>query len=109
MGYKRATVDVNAAKPSVSPDTINVKKKNGDKGVIWKIANKTHQFVYVTFDTHADNFHKIVIKDNSSGHSTLQINDSIKDAGEIKYNLFYMKKTDPINVLKIDPRIKNER
>jgi hypothetical protein len=109
MAYKRATVNVNAATPSVNPDTIVVNKPNGDNGVIWTIPNTTHRFTDVTFDDHSDNFSNMSIGENDAKQSTLQIDDSIKDAGEIKYNLFYIKKDDPNNVLEIDPKIKNER
>ena len=108
MAYRRATVNVNAANPSVNPDPINVKRADLDEGVLWTIPNKTHVFTYVNFDQHADNFHSIVIAENNAGQSTLQIDDTIENLGEIKYTLYYIEKSHPMDVLIIDPRIMNQ-
>ena len=108
MPYPPATVNVNAADPSVHPDPINVKRIDLDEGVIWTIPNKTHAFTYVTFDQYADNFHSIVIAENDAGQSTLQIDDTIENLGEIKYTLYYIEKSHPMDVLIIDPKIKNQ-
>ena len=108
MPYKPATVNVNAANPSVNPDLIHVKKADSDQGVIWTIPNKTHTFTNVTFDSNADNFDNIVIGENNAGQSTMQVDDSIANLGDIKYNLFYIKNTEPNTILEIDPRIRNQ-
>ena len=106
MAHKTGTVNVR--KNKVKPETIHVKRADRDNGVVWTIPNKDYAFTYITFDKFADDFDRVVIRDNREGKSTLRVDDNIADLGDIKYTLYYIERAKPKKVLFIDPKIKNQ-
>ena len=62
----------------------------------------------MTFDKYDDDFDRMIIRDNKKGQSTLQVDDSVANIGDIKYTLYYIERSKPKKVLVIDPRILNQ-
>ena len=109
MAYVTGTVNLATTPPTIAPDPIPV-NQGVDDGVKWQIvpANTTYAFIYVTFNTYVDNFSNMKITEDTTGNCTLQIDDSVANKETIKYNLYYIDKSDPKTVYSIDPSIKNQ-
>ena len=105
----KVTATVNLTNGTVRPDPIPV-NQGVDDGVKWQMPGnaKDYAFIYVSFDKYEDNFDNMSITENNAGRSILQIDDSVADLGDVKYTLFYIKKSEPTKVLSIDPFIRNQ-